>query len=100
MMAFDWAIFAWGAVVGTVASGAFFAGLAFGMRLALRAARPLPVLLISAALRIAALLGVGFWVAGHGPWALAGFAATFVVMRFGILTLMRPPAAAKAATWT
>lgn len=100
MMAFHWTVLGFGAVVGILACGAFFGGLALGMRQALRMARPLPVLMASAALRIAALLGLVWWVAGQGPWALAGFALAFVVMRFFILTVARIPASKGAAPWT
>ena len=99
MMAFDGTILGFGALFGALAGGAFFAGLALGMRLALRALRPMPVLLVSAALRIAALLGLSWWIAGHGPWALAGFALAFLVVRFCILAVARPPAPKGAASW-
>ncbi|WP_323005759.1 ATP synthase subunit I [Pseudorhodobacter sp.] len=96
MMAFDWLNLDWanlgfGAALGAVAAGLFFAGLAWSMRLALRAARPMPVLLISAALRIAALLAVGWLVAGQGVWAFLGFALAFFLIRLGAISLARLP---------
>ena len=90
MIEIDWATFAFGALAGLAAGALFFAGLAFGMRLALRRARPMSVLLPSAALRIALLLGAGWWVAGQGGAALAGFALAFVALRFVLLATIRP----------
>jgi hypothetical protein len=95
----DWVSLGLGAVAGVLASTLFFAGLAWGMRLALRSARPMPVLLISAGLRIAALLGAGWLVAGQGASALAGFALAFLVTRFAILAVARPALPKKVAPW-
>ena len=59
------------------------AGLAWGMRLALRSTQPTMLLLLSAALRLAALLGVGYWVsaAASKAWPLAGYALAFFLVR-------------------
>ncbi|SMX48844.1 ATP synthase subunit I [Maliponia aquimaris] len=96
MIAVDWMGLGFGALAGAVASGLFFAGLAWGMRLALRSARPTQVLLISGALRIAALLGAGWLVAELGAWELAGFALAFLPIRFAALSIARRPAPRKA----
>ena len=61
-------------------------------RVALRSARPMPVLLLSSVLRIAALLSIGWLVAQSGPVALTGFVLTFVAVRFGAITIARRPA--------
>lgn len=99
MNAIDWTLLGSGAVAGGVASALFFAGLAWGMRLALRARRPTAVLLLSAAIRIALLLGAGALVAAQGATALAGFAVAFLVMRFAILAIVRRPATDEAPRW-
>ncbi|EPX78228.1 F0F1 ATP synthase subunit A [Litoreibacter arenae] len=98
MIAIDWTLFGFGALAGTFAAALFFAGLAFGMRLALRTARPTSVLLLSAALRIAALLGLVWWMTTQGLAALAGFALAFLVTRFVVLAFARPPK--EAAPWS
>ncbi len=91
MNGIDWAAFGWGTLAGVVAGTLFFAGLAFGLRLALRRARPTPVLALSALLRIAALLAVGWLVAlDGGAAALAGYAAAFLATRFVAIALARP----------
>lgn len=89
----DWAAFALGLLAGSAAGALFFAGLAIGMRLALRRARPAAILLLSAAIRIALLLAAGWGVAGLGATALAGFALAFTAVRFAVLTTLRVPAA-------
>ena len=88
---FDYTLFGFGLLVGAVATAIFFAGLAWGMRLALHTARPVAVLLPSAAIRIALLLGAGFWVSQLGAVALAGFALAFLVVRFIVTSAMRLP---------
>jgi F1F0 ATPase subunit 2 len=72
-----------GVAVGVPVSLLFFAGLAWGMRLALRATQPEAWLLLSAACRIALLLGVGSWLAASGinTWSLAGYALAFFLVR-------------------
>ena len=91
MIAFDWGAFGLGAGAGLFAGALFFAGLALGIRLAVRAARPAAVLLLSAALRIAAVLGLGWLVATQSGTALGGFALAFVMVRFVALALARRP---------
>lgn len=85
----------WGAVlaglgIGAVTSLLFFAGLGIGMRLALRQERPVLILMLSSAVRIAALLGIGWAVATSlGAFALAGFALMFLVARTIAVALAR-----------
>ncbi|WP_340110589.1 ATP synthase subunit I [Pikeienuella sp. HZG-20] len=92
MIAIDWTSLGLGLIVGALVGALFFTGLAWGIRLALRAARPAPVLLMSAALRIGVLLGVGWLIAGQGLTALAGFALAFVAARFTATAITRPSA--------
>lgn len=99
MIALDWTTFGLGAGFGLVIGAVFFAGLAYGMRFALRQARPLPVLLLSAAVRIAMLLAVGWWVAAQGAVALAGFALAFLVLRIGVSTFVRPAPPKAITPW-
>lgn len=91
MIELDWGLIGLGASLGALAGAAFFAGLAWGMRIALRRANPTPVLLVSAALRIASLLAVGHWVAGQGTMMLAGFVLGFFWARLCILFIARRP---------
>lgn len=93
----DYALFGLGLLAGVLAGALYFAGLAWGMRLALRAARPVAVLLPSAALRIALLLGAGFWISGLGALALAGFALAFLVVRLVVTRVALP--AAEVTPW-
>ncbi|MGO4906705.1 ATP synthase subunit AtpR [Pseudorhodobacter sp. W20_MBD10_FR17] len=98
MIAIDWTAVMIGAGIGGVVSGAFFAGLALGMRLALRSAATVKVLAISAALRIAVLLAVGWAVVAlGGPWAGLGYGVVFVAARFVATTYMRIGPAAGGA---
>lgn len=85
----DWIMLVLGLLGGLAAVALFFGGLALGMRLALRRARPMVVLLPSAAIRIALLLVAVWWVAGQGGAALAGFVIAFLVARFVLLSRMR-----------
>jgi hypothetical protein len=88
----DWTGLALGLLAGSAAAGLFFAGLALGLRLSRRRARPLAVLLPSAALRIALLLAAGWWVASAlGAAAAAGFALAFLIWRTLLVAAMRPP---------
>jgi len=96
MIALDWTLVAPGFLAGAVAAALFLGGLALGIRFALRGARPAPVLLVSAALRIAALLGLGWWVAGMGMQALAAFAIGFLVTRTIIVAVVRSGEAREA----
>ena len=90
MIDIDWAALLLGLVVGAGASALFFAGLAQGMRIALGAARPVAALLLSAGLRIALLLAVGWLTAQTGGWALLGYAMSFLLVRFIAITFARP----------
>jgi len=87
---FDYGLLLFGLLTGGIAAALFFAGLALGMRLALRAVRPVAVLLPSAALRIALLIGAGWWVAGQGAVAAVGFVIAFFVVRLVLLSALRP----------
>ncbi|MCL3882938.1 ATP synthase subunit I [Marivita sp. GX14005] len=88
-MALDWTALALGAAAGGLAAMLFFGGLAVGLRLALRSARPGAVLFASAALRLAALLGAGWLVALQGAPMLGGFMAGFLAARLLILLIAR-----------
>lgn len=90
MITIDWTLLAIGLGAGAVAAALFFAGLGLGMRLALRTAHPLAVLLPSAALRIALLLAAGWWVATLGAVALLGYALAFFVVRLVLVAVLRP----------
>ncbi len=95
MMPFDWSNLLLGLAVGAGMSAVFFAGLGLGMRWALRSAKPVSLLFLSAALRISALLGVGWLVVKQGgPWSLLGYAGAFLIVRFVVTTVARvePPA--------
>lgn len=70
-----------GLLVGTGISVLFFAGLSLGMRVALHASQPTPVLLLSAGLRISLLLAIGWIVAQAGAWAFFGYAVSFLLVR-------------------
>ncbi|MCV2892095.1 ATP synthase subunit I [Lentibacter sp. XHP0401] len=90
MMNIDWGALTLGLGIGAGVSTLFFAGLAFGMRFALGAARPAAILLFSASLRIALLLGVGVLVAQMGAWAFCSYALSFLLVRFVAITFARP----------
>lgn len=82
MSSVDWPTMAVGGSVGVVAAGLFFVGLALGIRWALHCDMPARALAFSAALRISALLGVGWIVVGQGgPWAGIGYALAFIATR-------------------
>ena len=92
MIQIEWLMLGFGALAGAVSGAVFFAGLAWGMRLALRAGRPTTVLLLSGVLRIGALLGVGWLVASVlGASGFIGFALAFLLVRTGILAIARRP---------
>lgn len=78
-----------GLVVGSAMSALFFAGLSYGMQIALRAARPTLVLLVSAGLRFALLLAIGWVVAQAGAWAFFGYGVSFLVVRQLTLAVTR-----------
>lgn len=85
----NWLDFASGLALGVVASGLFFAGLGLGVRLAMGSRWPGLLLLVSAGLRIALLLLIGWGAAKIGVWSLAGFAAGFLVVRFLTIASVR-----------
>ncbi len=90
MSAVDWPSVVFGGAVGAVMGALFFVGLAVGMRWALRSETPVKLLSLSAALRIAALLGIGWLVVGQGgPWAAIGYALAFFVVRLIATTFAR-----------
>ena len=90
MIHVDWSAMIVGLGVGLVMGAVYFAGLALGIRLVLRRRHPVGLLTLSAALRIAALLSVGWVVAQQGgPWAALGYAIAFLVARFVATTLAR-----------
>ncbi len=90
-MAIDWDALLLGFSVGVPVSVLFFAGLAWGMRLALRSARPGALLVLSFAGRITLLLAVGFRVtaAGVNAWPLAGYALAFLLVRLAVVIWAR-----------
>ena len=90
IVAMDWPLLAFGLLCGAGAGALFFAGLAWGMRVALRRPRPVTVLLPSAALRIGLLLAAGVWIAGLGTAALLGFMAGFFLFRVVMILALRP----------
>jgi uncharacterized membrane protein len=93
MIGIDWSHLAVGGLLGTLGSALFFFGLALGMRLALRARHPALLLLLSAGLRITALLALLWGVSQIGVAALAGFALAFLGIRFVAFRIARhqPP---------
>ncbi len=95
----DLASFGFGLLAGSAAAALFLAGLGLGLRLALRSARPTPMLLASSAVRIALLLSAGWGIAGQGSAALAGFALGFLAMRSLILFFVRLPPVPARRTW-
>ncbi len=95
MINVDWTSVTVGLAAGTLMGAFFFLGLAFGMRIALRTKIPIKVLALSAALRIAALLGVGWAIVQQGgPWSTLGFGIAFFVIRFIATTCVRAGAPA------
>ncbi len=86
----DWTAFALGLMAGTGAGALYFAGLAWGVRLALQRRRAGSILLASSAIRIALLLAAGWGIAQLGVAALVGFAAAFMIVRFFLVAAMRP----------
>jgi len=82
-MTVDWSAVLLGLAVGVAVSSLFFVGLAWGMKRALRSRQPEALLLLSATVRIAMLLGVGFWLATSSAtaWPMAGFALAFLLVR-------------------
>jgi len=72
-----------GLMLGLPASVLYFAGLAWGLRLALRARRTGLVLLLSFVVRTALLLGLAVWALRlmQPGWVLLGYLAAFVLVR-------------------
>jgi len=92
MIAVDWTALALGGAAGVLISVIFFAGLAFGMQRALQREGTIVILALSAALRIALFLGVGWLVVTQaGPWAFAGFGMAFFVCRRIATAMARIP---------
>ncbi|WP_165802940.1 N-ATPase subunit AtpR [Pelagivirga sediminicola] len=100
MLAIDWTAFALGTLAGSAAGAFYFAGLAWGVRLALGHARPMAVLLPSAALRIALLLIAGWWTAQLGAVALAACALAFLGLRVVFVAAARRTPAKGGASWS
>jgi hypothetical protein len=95
MINVDWIALMQGLSAGTIMGTVFFTGLALGMRRALRTRNPIIILTLSAALRIAALLAVGWLViVWGGPWAGLGYAIAFFATRFVATALVRAGAPA------
>jgi hypothetical protein len=89
MIAIDWSTVIAGAALGSVAAALYFAGLAFGMRFALRRANPVMLLTLSAVIRIVLLLAVAWGLAVQGgPWVAAGFAVAFLIVRMVVTRLV------------
>lgn len=91
-MVVDWQAVLLGFSFGVPVSVLFFVGLAWGMRLALRSARPGVLLLLSSLCRIAVLLAVGFWVnaSADNAWPLAGCALAFFLVRLVAVRWAQP----------
>jgi len=99
MIAIDWTALVLGGASGIIMGAFYFIGLALGMRLALRSVSPVKLLTLSATLRIAALLGVGWVVIGQGgPWAALGYAIAFLAVRIIATTIARAGAPAGRAS--
>jgi len=82
--------------LGLPACALYFAGLALGMRRALRARHPALVLLASFALRVTLLLALGAWLGArtHALGSLAGLLLAFLLVRTLALRRARGSAAA------
>ncbi len=90
VLAVDWAAALAGGAIGLVMGALFFAGLAVGMRRALRSPSAVPLLTLSALVRMTALLGVGWGVlALLGAWAGGGYALAFLMTRLIATTVAR-----------
>ncbi|HNP37567.1 MAG TPA: ATP synthase subunit I [Woeseiaceae bacterium] len=90
-MVIDWAAALLGFSVGVPASLLFFAGLAWGVRRALRSTRPGALLLLSFLCRVALLLAAGFWLVSSrdSAWPLAGYALAFFLVRIAAVLWVR-----------
>lgn len=89
MTGLDWTNLMLGLALGAAIGSAHFAGLAIGIRIALRTRFPTAVLLTSAGLRIALVLAAGWQASQFGAEALAGFALAFFLARFAAITVAR-----------
>lgn len=90
MINVDWSGFLLGVLIGCGFSALFFWGLAVGMKLALGHPKSVIILLTSAVLRIAILLGGGWLVVGWlGIAGAVGFAGAFIVLRTILLGQLR-----------
>jgi len=95
MIVVDWTAGILGFGVGTVMGIVFFVGLAVGIRRALRTNNHIGILTLSAAVRLAAFLGIGWLVVAYGgPWAGLGYGIAFLIVRFVATTLARTGATA------
>lgn len=88
-----------GLAAGASMSALFFVGLNLGMRIALRAARPTPILLFSAGVRIGLLLAAGWLVAQVGIWAFGGYAVAFLLVRYLAIIYTRRQIVRGDAQW-
>jgi F1F0 ATPase subunit 2 len=94
MIGIDWGSLVYGLGAGIAMSTLFFAGLAVGMKIALRSASPAAILLLSASVRIVILL-IAVWFitsSGQNGWALIGFALGFFVIRLVTTIIAKPNA--------
>lgn len=85
----DWGALTTGLAIGAAMGAFYFAGLGFGMRLALASALPTVTLILSAVVRMALLLTGGWAVAQTGIWALVGYALAFMIARLIVVILVR-----------
>ena len=98
MTPFDWSAFLIGLLAGGALGALFFAGLAFGMTIALKRPHPAAILLPSAALRIAGLLSGSWLVASWlGLAGGVGLALGFFSVRTLVLTRARAALARKTS---
>ena len=93
MIDIDWAMLAAAGLGGALAAGLFLGGLALGVRLALGFRWPVAALLVSAALRIGALLWVGWLVAAQGAWDVWSADRARLTAWYGRLRLRTAPIA-------
>jgi len=91
MSALDWPSIGLGICVGFAVATLYLAGLAYGIRLALRSRCSTLVLLCSAGVRIALLLAVGVALARHDLAAFFGFTLGFLTFRAVIVAVISAP---------
>tara|TARA_R110002020_G_scaffold192228_1_gene392251 strand:- start:4902 stop:5201 length:300 start_codon:yes stop_codon:yes gene_type:complete len=93
MIEVEWSAALLGFGIGTVMGIVFFVGLAIGIQRALRTKTPVGILALSAVVRLAAFLGIGWVVVSQGgPWAGLGYGIAFLAVRFAATTLARSEA--------